>query len=42
MGQGMMTSFTPDWQDEAGAKAAYLAYNEHVWLLPPLTGWCPL
>ena len=30
MGRGMMTSFTPDWQDESAAKAAYLAYNEHV------------
>jgi hypothetical protein len=30
MGVGMMTSFTPAWQDEAAAKAAYLAYNDHV------------
>jgi hypothetical protein len=26
----MMTSFTPGWQEEAAAKAAYLAYNDHV------------
>ncbi len=30
MGRGMMTSFTPDWQDEAAAKAAYLAYDDEV------------
>jgi hypothetical protein len=30
MGRGMMTSFTPRWQNEAEAKAAYLAYNDHV------------
>lgn len=30
MGRGMMTSFTPDWRDETEAKAAYLAYNDHV------------
>jgi hypothetical protein len=30
MGRGMMTTFTPGWQDEASAKAAYLAYNDHV------------
>jgi hypothetical protein len=30
MGRGMMTTFTKDWQDEASAKAAYLAHNELV------------
>jgi hypothetical protein len=30
MGRGMMTSFTPDWQNESAAKAAYLAYNDDV------------
>ena len=30
MGRGMMNSFTPDWQDESAAKAAYLAHNDHV------------
>ncbi len=30
MGRGMMSSFTPDWQDESAAKAAFLAYNDHV------------
>jgi len=30
MGRGMMTSFTPDWLNEAAAKAAYLAYNDRV------------
>lgn len=30
MAQGMMTSFTPEWQEEAAAKAAFLAYNDHV------------
>ena len=30
MGRGMMAAFSPDWQDETAAKAAFLAYNEHV------------
>ena len=30
MGRGMMESLSPDWFDEGAAKAAYLAYNEHV------------
>ncbi len=30
MGQGMMNTLTPAWRDEAAAKAAYLAYNDHV------------
>ena len=30
MGRGMMTTFAEDWQDEASAKAAYLAHNELV------------
>jgi hypothetical protein len=51
MGVGMMTSFTPDWRDEAAAKAAFVAYNEMVrrtapagrlleW--QPSDGWRPL
>jgi len=27
---GMMTTFTPHWQDERAAKAAFLAHNDHV------------
>jgi hypothetical protein len=30
MGRGMMEQFSPEWFDEASAKTAYLAYNEHV------------
>jgi len=30
MGRGMMTAFTSGWRDEASAKSAYLAHNEHV------------
>jgi hypothetical protein len=30
MGRGMMNAFTPEWQEEAPAKAAYLAHNDHV------------
>ena len=30
MGRGMMSSFTPGWQDEPSAKAAYLAHNQSV------------
>lgn len=30
MGRGMMEALSPNWQDEASAKAAYLAYNDHV------------
>jgi len=30
MGRGMMSSFTPGWQDESSAKAAYLAHNQAV------------
>jgi hypothetical protein len=44
MGRGMMTSFTPQWQAEAGAKAAYLAYNEQVRATAPadrLVEWRP-
>ena len=37
MGRGMMTAFTPDWQDESAAKAAYLAYNDHVRATAPPT-----
>jgi len=44
MGRGMMTTFTPDWQDEAAAKAAYLAYNDEVRNTAPpgrLVEWSP-
>lgn len=30
MGVGMMTTFTPGWQDEEAAKSAYLDHNETV------------
>lgn len=30
MARGMMSSFTPKWQEGAAAKAAYLAHNEEV------------
>jgi sulfotransferase family protein len=36
MGQGMMRRFTPGWQDETEAKAAFLAYNDHVRATAPL------
>lgn len=44
MGRGMMTSFTPDWRTESAAKAAYLAYNDHVRATAPrdrLVEWQP-
>jgi len=44
MGRGMMTRFSPAWQDEAAAKAAYLAYNDHVRETAPadrLIEWSP-
>jgi Sulfotransferase domain len=44
MGRGMMAKFTPAWQDEEGAKAAYLAYNDHVRATAPahrLVEWSP-
>jgi hypothetical protein len=44
MGRGMMTTFTPRWQDEASAKAAYLTYNDHVRSTAPadrLVEWSP-
>ncbi len=44
MGRGMMTSFSPDWFDEAAAKSAYVAYNEHVRRTAPperLVEWRP-
>ncbi len=44
MGRGMMTRFTPAWQDEEGAKAAFLAYNDHVRATAPahrLVEWSP-
>src|SRR6185437_2344044 len=30
MGRGMMERFSPEWFDEAAAKTAYFAYNDHV------------
>jgi len=51
MGRGMMTSFTPSWQEEQAAKEAYLAYNDHVRTTAPAhrliewspgDGWAPL
>jgi hypothetical protein len=51
MGRGMMTAFTPDWQDESAAKAAYLAYNDRVRATAPAhrllewrteDGWAPI
>ncbi len=44
MGQGMMTTFSPGWQDEVSAKSAYLAHNEHVRMTAPkerLLEWHP-
>jgi Sulfotransferase domain len=44
MGRGMLNSFTPAWQNEAGAKAAYLSYNENVRATAPpdrLVEWTP-
>ncbi len=44
MGRGMLTSFTPGWRDEESAKAAYLAYNDHVRATAPpdrLVEWHP-
>jgi hypothetical protein len=47
----MMAKFTPDWQDESAAKAAYLAYNDHVRATAPADrlvewhtgdGWAPI
>ena len=51
MGRGMVRWFTPDFRDEATAKAAYLAYNDHVRATAPpdrlvewtaSDGWGPL
>jgi Sulfotransferase domain len=44
MGQGMMARFSPQWRDEEAAKAAYLAYNDHVRRTAPpgrLVEWTP-
>jgi hypothetical protein len=44
MGRRMMTSFTPGWQEESAAKAAYLAHNDHVRSTAPadrLVEWRP-
>lgn len=51
MGVAMMTSFTPDWRDEAAAKAAYEAHNADVRATAPADrllewhpsdGWAPI
>jgi hypothetical protein len=39
-----MNAFTPAWQDESAAKAAYVAYNDHVRATAPadrLVEWSP-
>ena len=44
MGRGMLERFTPEWRDETAAKAAYLAYNDHVRATAPahrLVEWNP-
>jgi hypothetical protein len=44
MGRGMMTSFTPDWQEESAAKKAFLSYNDQVRATAPpdrLLEWRP-
>jgi hypothetical protein len=44
MGRGMMTTFSPDWFNEAAAKSAYMAYNDHVRATAPadrLVEWTP-
>ena len=44
MARGMMGALTPAWQDEEPAKAAYLAYNDHVRAIAPqdrLVEWSP-
>ncbi len=44
MGRGMCTSFSPAWQDEWAAKAAYQAYNDNVRTTAPrdrLVEWNP-
>jgi hypothetical protein len=44
MGRGMMTAFSPGWRDESAAKAAYIAYNDHVRTTAPadrLVEWQP-
>ena len=51
MARGMMSALSPNWQDEASAKAAYLAHNEHVRTTAPADrflewrpedGWVPI
>jgi sulfotransferase family protein len=44
MGRGMIQRFTPDWRTESAAKAAYVAYNDHVRTTAPpnrLVEWSP-
>lgn len=51
MARGMMSAFSPNWQDEVSAKAAYLAHNEQVRTTAPADrflewrpedGWAPI
>jgi hypothetical protein len=51
MAAQMLTAFTPDWRDEAAAKAAYLAHNDRVRATAPADrllewqasdGWAPI
>lgn len=51
MARGMMAGFSPDWQDEQSAKAAFLAYNDQVRATAPADrllewqtgdGWAPI
>lgn len=44
MGRGMLMRFSPEWREEQAAKAAYLAYNDHVRATAPpdrLVEWTP-
>jgi Sulfotransferase domain len=44
MGRGMMQTLSPEWREESAAKAAYLAYNQHVRSAAPpdrLVEWHP-
>lgn len=51
MGRAMLNRFTPEWRDEAHAKAAFVAHNEHVRATAPAgrllewgpgDGWTPI
>lgn len=44
MGRGMLSRFSPDWQNESAAKGAFLAYNDYVRATAPrhrLLEWSP-